>query len=56
MTPRKLSILAGGRYLVIFFAAIFGNFFVLEAILASPVETVTRNHLMVKCPLPFGCL
>ena len=48
MTPRKLSIIAGSSYLVIFFAAIFANFFVLEAILASPVETVTQNHLMVR--------
>ncbi len=52
MTPRKLSLLAGTSYLVIFFAAIFANFFVLEAILASPVETVTRNHMMVR----FGIL
>ncbi len=48
MDPRKLSIIAGSSYLVIFFAAIFANFFVLEAILASPVETVTQNHLMVR--------
>ena len=52
MKPRQLSILAGVSYLVIFFAAIFGNFFVLEAILASPVETVTQNHMMVR----FGIL
>ena len=52
MKPRQLSILAGVSYLVIFFAAIFGNFFVLEAILSSPVETVTQNHLMVR----FGIL
>jgi hypothetical protein len=48
MTPRKLSIIAGSSYLVIFFAAIFANFFVLEAIIASPVETVTKHHLMVR--------
>ncbi len=52
MKPRQLSILAGVSYLVIFFAAIFGNFFVLEAILASPLETVTQNHMMVR----FGIL
>jgi len=52
MKPRQLSILAGVSYLVIFFAAIFGNFFVLEAILASPIETVTQNHMMVR----FGIL
>jgi hypothetical protein len=52
MKPRQLSILAGVSYLVIFFAAIFGNFFMLEAILASPIETVTQNHMMVR----FGIL
>jgi hypothetical protein len=52
MKPRQLSILAGVSYLVIFFAAIFGNFLVLEAILASPIETVTQNHMMVR----FGIL
>ena len=30
MKPRTLSIIAGGSYLVIFFAAIFANFFVLR--------------------------
>ncbi len=48
MEPRKLSLIAGASYLVIFFAAIFANFFVLEAILAAPVETVTENHQMVR--------
>ncbi len=52
MSPRYLSKLAGVSYLIIFFAAIFGNFFVLEAILESPVETVQENHLMVR----FGIL
>lgn len=52
MTTRSLSILAGVSYLVIFFAAIFANFFVLEAILESPVETMTQNHRMVR----FGIL
>ena len=52
MKPRQLSILAGVSYLVIFFAAIFGNFFVLETILASPLETVTHNHMIVR----FGIL
>jgi hypothetical protein len=52
MKPRQLSILAGVSYLVIFFAAIFGNFLVREAILASPIETVAQNHMMVR----FGIL
>jgi len=40
MTPRKLSVIAGGSYLIIFFAAIFANFFVLESIRKAPLETV----------------
>ena len=52
MSSRKLAIIAGSSYLVIFFAAIFANFFVLEAILKNPLETVTENHLTVR----FGIL
>ena len=47
MNLRKLSIIAGGSYLIIFFAAIFANFFVLEAMLKEPLATVQNNHLMV---------
>lgn len=52
MSPRKLSIIAGGSYLIIFFAAIFANFFVLESILKAPVETIQQQHFMVR----FGIL
>jgi hypothetical protein len=52
MKPRNLAIIAGVSYLIIFFAAIFANFFVLESILKSPVETVKHNHLLVR----FGIL
>jgi len=52
VSSRKLAIIAGSSYLVIFFAAIFANFFVLEAILKNPLETVTENHLTVR----FGIL
>ena len=52
MSSRKLAIIAGSSYLIIFFAAIFANFFVLEAILKNPLETVTENHLTVR----FGIL
>lgn len=48
MNPRQLSIIAGLSYLVIFFAAIFANFFVLESLLAAPLETVQQNNLMVR--------
>ncbi|MBU1094960.1 MAG: DUF4386 domain-containing protein [Bacteroidetes bacterium] len=52
MTPRKLSIIAGISYLVIFFAAIFANFFVLESILKDPLVTIQQNHMVVR----FGIL
>lgn len=52
MNQRKLAILAGVSYLIIFFAAIFANFFVLEAILQNPVETINQNGPIVR----FGIL
>lgn len=48
MKPRKLAIIAGGSYLIIFFAAIFANFFVLESILKAPLITIQQNNLMVR--------
>ena len=48
MPPRKLSKIAGISYLIIFFAAIFANFFVLEAILNDPLNTIQHDHLMVR--------
>lgn len=50
--PRTLSKVAGGSYLIIFFAAIFANFFVLESILKDPVGTIQQNGGMVR----FGIL
>ncbi len=52
MNRRSLSITAGLSYLVIFFAAIFANFFVLESILQDPLGTIQNNHMMVR----FGIL
>lgn len=48
MTPRRLSLIAGTSYLVIFLAAIFANFLVLETILNAPVETIQHGHMMVR--------
>lgn len=48
MSPRALSLIAGSSYLVIFFAAIFANFFVIESILERPVETIQQDHLAVR--------
>lgn len=48
MNLRTYAFIAGVSYLVIFFAAIFANFFVLESIQQSPLETVHENHMMVR--------
>lgn len=48
MEPRKLSIIAGISYLIIFFSAIFANFFVLQSILDDPLNTIQQNHLLVR--------
>ncbi len=47
-TPRKFAILAGVSYLVIFFAAIYANFVVLEALLNDPLDTVNNHHMSVR--------
>ena len=52
MKPRTLSIIAGVSYLVIFFTAIFANFFVLESILKDPIVAIQENHVIVR----FGIL
>ena len=52
MKPRNFALTAGISYLVIFFAAIFANFFVLEAMKEAPVETIEQQGLMVR----FGVL
>ena len=46
--PRTLSIIAGGSYWIIFFAAIFANFVVLESLLKDPLTTVQQNHYYVS--------
>lgn len=48
MEPRKLSITAGVSYLIIFFAAIFANFFMLESIQQDPLAAVGQHHMMVR--------
>lgn len=52
MTKRKLALIAGSSYLIIFFAAIFANFFVLESIQNDPMTTIRDHHMMVR----FGIL
>lgn len=48
MTKRHIALLAGCSYLIIFVTAIYGNFFVLEALLADPLGTVTNAALHVR--------
>jgi hypothetical protein len=48
MKPRTLSLIAGISYFIIFFAAIFANFFVLESIIKDPIDTIQQNHIMVR--------
>lgn len=52
MTPRTFSLVAGGSYLVIFVAAMYANFFVLDSLLQDPVGTVEQNGMHVR----FGAL
>jgi len=52
MTRRRLSLIAGISYLIIFFAAIFANFFVLQSILNDPVPAIQEHHMTVR----FGIL
>ena len=48
MSFRKLSIIAGVSYLIIFFSAIFANFFVIESILQDPLATVLEDGMLVR--------
>lgn len=48
MDSKKLSLIAGIGYIIIFFAAIFANFLVLESLQEAPVETIQQNGLMVR--------
>ncbi len=48
MNNRKLSIITGISYLIIFFAAIFANFFMLEALKQNPLETIQQQNMMVR--------
>ncbi|MDX8339548.1 DUF4386 domain-containing protein [Draconibacterium sp. IB214405] len=52
MNTRKLSIITGTSYLIIFFAAIFANFVMLESLKQDPLETIRLNHMAVR----FGIL
>jgi len=46
--PRTLSLIAGFSYLIIFFAAIFANFFVIESMLTDPLNAIEHEDLFVR--------
>lgn len=48
MEKRWYALLTGISYGIIFFAAIFANFFVLEAIKNAPIETVQSNGMFIR--------
>lgn len=48
ITPRQLALIAGGSYVVIFFTAIFANFFVLESLTNPPMGIVSISEFMVR--------
>lgn len=48
INPRLLAIIAGVSYLIIFFAAIFANFLVLDAIKEDPLVIIQENQLLVR--------
>ncbi|NND34495.1 MAG: DUF4386 domain-containing protein [Saprospiraceae bacterium] len=52
MKARTLQLIAGISYLVIFFAAIFAHFFVLESIIQAPLQTIEQQPILVR----FGIL
>ena len=45
---KKLSLVIGVSYLIIFFTAIFANFFVLDLIIGSPLSAVNDNGLLIR--------
>lgn len=45
---RTLALVAGSSYLVIFFSAIFANFFALESLINDPLTAVQQGHVMVR--------
>lgn len=48
INPRTLSLVAGFSYWIIFFAAVFANFFVIESMLNDPLTTIQNDGLLVR--------
>ena len=51
MKARQLSIIAGASYLIIFFLAIFANFFVIESLKVEvdALDVIQNNSFLVRC-------
>lgn len=48
LPARQLAIIAGISYWIIFFAAIFANFFALEALQADPLRAIQGQGLLIR--------
>ncbi len=48
MTTRTFALTAGLSYIIIFFAAIFANFVMIEGLTLAPIETIQNSAGMVK--------
>ena len=48
INSRKLSLIAGISYWIIFFAAIFANFFVIESLIEDTINTIQSHHMLVR--------
>lgn len=48
MNTKKLSLIIGISYLIIFFTAIFANFFVLDSLINNPISAVLENEHLVR--------
>lgn len=48
MKKRTLALIAGVSYLIIFIAAIFANFLVLDSLKSDPVNTVANDSLLIR--------
>ncbi|MEZ5507761.1 MAG: DUF4386 domain-containing protein [Gammaproteobacteria bacterium] len=47
-TARTLALVAGGSYCIIFIAASFANFYMLESLMADPLTTVRQDAIWIR--------
>lgn len=52
ITARTLALVAGGSYWIIFVAAIFANFYMLESLTADPLTTFCSS---LRSSIRSGC-